>query len=117
MTTENVIPTLAENYVTTYIPEMTTDTCYCPCVLSANTTFDIPERLQELQKMLTVDKATLSSTIRARISADDPRPSAAYIGYTGVIIIIVAFSVVVLFDILNVYQIYTAKRANNALGV
>ncbi|XP_063410248.1 uncharacterized protein LOC134693384 isoform X2 [Mytilus trossulus] len=73
---------------TTLSPSGTTSNlCICACSLVANMTIDIEQRIEELKKILTVDKEVLSSTIRRLTCADDPRPSSAYIGYTGAIII------------------------------
>jgi hypothetical protein len=112
-TTTKLSTTTSTALSTTTIPiSSTTDDqlCYCECDHIFNITVDeIQKRIRELEKILTVNKEILSSTIRARTSADDPRPSSAYIGYTGVLIISVVFSVIFFIDFTNVYLFFKAK--------
>ena len=112
-TTTTITTTTTTALSTTTVPtSSTTDDqlCYCECDHVFNMTVeDIQNKIQELERILTVNKEILSSTIRARTSADDPRPSSAYIGYTGVLIICVVFSVIFFIDFTNVYLFFKAK--------
>ncbi|CAC5399786.1 unnamed protein product [Mytilus coruscus] len=81
----------------------TSGLCICACSLVANITIDIEQRIEELTKLLTVDKEVLSSTIRRLTCADDPRPSSAYIGYTGAIVVGAVFTFIIIIDIINIY--------------
>ncbi|XP_052102936.1 mucin-22-like [Mytilus californianus] len=86
--------------------------CICACSLFLNITIDIEQRIEELKKILAVNKDVLSSTIRRRTCADDPRPSSAYIGYTGALIIVAVFSLIIIIDIVNIYLFYKTFRMN-----
>lgn len=53
----------------------------------------------QLQKELSVNTSTLSSTIRKKTSADDKRPSAAAVGYTlGVALLVMSIGAILLAD-------------------
>lgn len=84
--------------------------CICACSLSLNITINIEQRIKELKKLLAVDKDVLSSTIRRLTCADDPRPSSAYIGYTGALIIVAVFSLIIIIDVVNIYVFFKTFR-------
>ncbi|XP_071146708.1 uncharacterized protein [Mytilus edulis] len=84
--------------------------CICACSLSLNITINIEQRIKELKKLLAVDKDVLSSTIRRLTCADDPRPSSAYIGYTGTLIIVAVFSLIIIIDVVNIYVFFKTFR-------
>ncbi|XP_062599980.1 uncharacterized protein LOC134261570 [Saccostrea cucullata] len=100
-TIPNQAPSVAmttEKVMTSTIAAMTTDTisttlqsCTCPVVQHTPTissTEELNAKIAEIRKDLEVEKSSLSSTIRRKTSADDPRPSAKTFGSIGVIIII-----------------------------
>ncbi|XP_076087390.1 uncharacterized protein LOC143057845 [Mytilus galloprovincialis] len=84
--------------------------CICACSLSLNITINIEQRIKELKKLLAVDKDVLSSTIRRLTCANDPRPSSAYIGYTGALIIVAVFSLIIIIDVVNIYVFFKTFR-------
>ncbi|VDI61669.1 Hypothetical predicted protein [Mytilus galloprovincialis] len=92
------------------ISGITNGLCICACSLSLNLTINIEQRIKELKKLLKVDKDILSSTIRRLTCADDPRPSSAYIGYTGALIIVAVFSLIIIIDIVNIYVFFKTLR-------
>ena len=54
----------------------------------------------QIQKNLTVNKSKLSATKRAKISADDTRPSAVVVGYTmGAALLTLSIGLIVVSDI------------------
>nr|XP_034338772.1 cell wall integrity and stress response component 2-like isoform X2 [Crassostrea gigas]XP_034338774.1 cell wall integrity and stress response component 2-like isoform X2 [Crassostrea gigas] len=80
--------------------------CACPtnCVpvsntVTINSTEELNAKIAELKKEIEVEKSTLSSNIRKKTSADDPRPSAKTFGFIGVIIISVVLGGIVALDI------------------
>ncbi|OWF44191.1 C3 and PZP-like alpha-2-macroglobulin domain-containing protein 8 [Mizuhopecten yessoensis] len=97
-TQEETTTTTEEITTTTTTPETTTTTtnamCSCICVL-VNTTSsgcapdDVTCIVKAVKKELTIDKQTLSSTIRKKTSANDDRPSAQAIGMVGVVFLVV----------------------------
>ena len=56
--------------------------------------------LFQIQRNLTVNKSELSATKRAKISADDTRPSAVVVGYTmGAALLTLSIGLIVVSDI------------------
>ncbi|XP_052719018.1 uncharacterized protein LOC128190845 [Crassostrea angulata] len=70
--------------------------CECICKESDET---LEEKLQRITSELALDKRSLSPAARKRVSASDPRPSARYVGYLGVAIILIFVGTIVCFDI------------------
>jgi hypothetical protein len=112
-TTESTLGTTESTTTTTTTTESTTITtpstssqgnCTCPagCVVKYNSTTYSQEELNaeitQMKKELEVEKSTLSSTIRKKTSADDPRPSAKTTGYFGIIIIVFVIGGIVALD-------------------
>ncbi|OWF36777.1 hypothetical protein KP79_PYT02880 [Mizuhopecten yessoensis] len=95
-TQEETTTTTEEITTTTTTPETTTTNvmCSCICVL-VNTTSsgcapdDVTCIVKAVKKELTIDKQTLSSTIRKKTSANDDRLSAQTIGMVGVVFSVV----------------------------
>ncbi|XP_078331175.1 uncharacterized protein LOC144624997 [Crassostrea virginica] len=85
----------------------------CDPVPIPNTTPTVEQldkMLTDIRKNLTVAKANLSSNIRKRKSASDPRTSSRIIGMTlGVIIICLSASVVIIPDMLAVLNFLVSK--------
>ena len=54
---------------------------------------------QRLRSELIIEKKTMSSYIRAKNCAHDERPNSKSIGYVGIVILCMAGSIIVLFDI------------------
>lgn len=96
------------NFQTTATPVTSTEKCKCP-VLSSQDVPDLEERLKNLKKELAIDKKSLSSHKRSRVSAMDNRPSAQYIGYTGGIVLSLCCGFIILSDILSLAQFLSAK--------
>ena len=71
--------------------------CVCDCYDNQNVTLE--EKLQEIRTALYVNKKTLSSTKRKLISAGDERPSAASIGYFGMVLLCLVGLVLIVPDI------------------
>lgn len=76
--------------------------CTCPCRPKVTTvhSIDLESKIQELRK-LSVNKSTLSSTIRKRISAYDGRSSARGIGIIGVALLCGVVVFIVVLDMPN----------------
>lgn len=79
---------------------------YCPCACDVFNITDeyIANYIKKLQKELKVDSETLSSTIRSKTCAEDPRQSAKNIGMLGVAVLAFGFTLVLFMDILSVFQ-------------
>jgi hypothetical protein len=75
----------------------------CPCVCLTNsfsiTDAELAQRLMDIKKKLTVNKTTLSSTVRRKTSATDERISSASMGAAGICVIIVIIMSVMAGDI------------------
>ncbi|OWF34652.1 hypothetical protein KP79_PYT11421 [Mizuhopecten yessoensis] len=54
-------------------------------------TKELQARLDNLKEETKVDEEMLSSTIRKRTSASDPRPSSTYVGFVGVVLLSAIF--------------------------
>ena len=74
---------------------------YCPCSCHATNMSVIMDTIAKLQEELKVHTETLSSTIRSKTCAEDPRPSAKNIGIMGVVVLSVIFSLVILMDFIS----------------
>lgn len=76
-------------------------TTVCPCEQVCYIVYDPDDleiRVQSIKQNLTVDIATLSTTLRKLTCATDPRPSSAYMGYTGAAIMTLLLLVIVIID-------------------
>uniref|UniRef100_A0A8W8M3M3 Uncharacterized protein n=1 Tax=Magallana gigas TaxID=29159 RepID=A0A8W8M3M3_MAGGI len=70
--------------------------CKCPCAIMKNRVIikneaELLTKIDNMKKELTVNKSLLSSSIRKRTSAVDPRPSASIVGGTISVVIIATF--------------------------
>jgi hypothetical protein len=74
---------------------------YCPCSCHPTNMSIIMDTIAKLQEELKVHTETLSSTIRSKTCAEDPRPSAKNIGIMGVVVLSVIFSLVFLMDLIS----------------
>lgn len=79
----------------------TTEPCQCVCKDMTLTTDQRAEIARNISKNLSVDKDMLSSTIRSKTSAEDLRPSAARIGYIGVLVLVIVFGGLFLIDVFS----------------
>lgn len=79
--------------------------CLCTCTDDGvNLTMAILQsRIETRKKLLTVNKSSLSSTIRKKESANDSRPSAKGIGAVGVLFIVFVFGGIVFMDLHSLY--------------
>ncbi|XP_033746528.1 macrophage mannose receptor 1-like [Pecten maximus] len=81
--------------------------CQCHCNDSytiviypvTNITDELQTKLDSLKQETMVNEEALSSTIRKRTSASDPRPSSAYVGYLGVALLSLIFGGILLLDL------------------
>ena len=88
----------------TFAPGVTTQNgCACDCSVYFNSTILTPEeletKLQEIKSILTLEKNSLSSSIRRKISASDDRPSARSIGAVGVAVLVSVLLAIIAMDI------------------
>lgn len=58
----------------------------------------LKEKIEEIAKTLTVNKSTLSTTVRRKTCAEDPRPSSTYIGVVAIVFLGVYFGLLLLVD-------------------
>ncbi|KAL5013206.1 hypothetical protein ScPMuIL_007476 [Solemya velum] len=74
------------------VERLDTHLCSCPCgemlVYEPVDVKNITQRVMELKKELALPKGKLSSTVRAKTSAGDQRPSAAGAGALAIVIIV-----------------------------
>lgn len=79
--------------------------CMCPCTRMKNLVIieneaELLTKIDNIKKELAVKKSLLSSSIRKRTSAVDPRPSASIVGGTiSVVIIATVVGLIVLSDL------------------
>ncbi|XP_069142082.1 uncharacterized protein [Argopecten irradians] len=81
--------------------------CKCQCTNNytiiinpiTNITKELQAKLDNLKQETMVDQEGLSSTLRKRTSASDPRPSSAYVGYLGVTLLSLIFGGILLLDL------------------
>lgn len=74
-----------------------TSLCSCVCPTNSNdiTEAELEQKLMEIKKTLTVNKTSLSSTVRKKTSAPDGRISSASMGALGICVILaISISVV-----------------------
>ncbi|XP_062610308.1 uncharacterized protein LOC134272085 isoform X1 [Saccostrea cucullata] len=83
-TAPGTIPTATALASSTEAAAFTGTPCNCTCAQTPtkNLTDEVLEEIQKMKKELEVDKTILSSTIRSKTSAEDPRPSATFVGGT-----------------------------------
>ncbi|XP_021343895.1 mucin-5AC-like [Mizuhopecten yessoensis] len=104
-TTTNVLTTTAPFQNTTSNGAM----CSCRCTIIGN--MSLEEKIEALQRELTVDKTKTSSYIRKYISAPDERVSAKGVGIVlGAGVLISVFAVIVFGDLVNLFRHITNKR-------
>lgn len=63
----------------------------------------IEEAMENITKALYVDKKQISSYVRSKTCADDKRPSAATVGYFGIVFIAVPFGLIFLLDLRSIF--------------
>ncbi|XP_041370806.1 uncharacterized protein LOC121384467 [Gigantopelta aegis] len=80
------------------------DDCICGC--SSSNSSGIEAEIAAIYKKLYLDATTTSQYRRKRTSAEDPRPSAQGIGYSGIICLVVAFLFFFVSDVLNVAMLF-----------
>nr|XP_022323547.1 ectin-like [Crassostrea virginica] len=72
------------------------------CVLFQDFSPDtLKEKIEEITKTLTVNKSTLSTTVRRKTCAEDPRPSSTYIGVVAIVFLGVYFGLLLLWTVLH----------------
>lgn len=84
------------NVVTYNNSKATSNVCLCSCSIYENETF--AEFYERIIEPLKVNKKSLSLTIRKLTCANDNRPSAARVGYVGVITLLSVILTLVALD-------------------
>jgi hypothetical protein len=98
-----------------YVILSTGYTCSCPPTYTpSNVTLE--EKVDELVKVLTIDKTTLSSYKNARISAPDSRPSARGIGSVAAVLLSTLVVVLLISDLPLVILHLKLMKANLSGG-
>ncbi|XP_069124483.1 uncharacterized protein [Argopecten irradians] len=100
-TTSALVSTIAAMASTTAM-----QCCACTPVKPTISVQQAEEKAEQMAKELTVDKSTLSSTIRKKTSAKDERPSATMVGSIGAILLSLTFGLVVVLDADYMYKVY-----------
>ena len=96
---ENTEETANTSFSHATSPTTTLNSCLCDCskmqnyVTQANA---LPVDVNDLK----IDKTSLSSTIRRKTSASDPRDSSLYIGCVGILVIISVALFILILDML-----------------
>lgn len=75
--------------------------CVCVCV-EKNITLE--EKIDKMVSELKVDTSVLSSTIREKACAEDPRPSARNVGILGVLIFTALVGFMISLDFIRFFQ-------------
>ena len=100
-TSSNSIPTTVSIY-TDQNATISTELCHCNCNFSEIITTTAPEVLNEIDlefiNELKVKKEELSSEIRKKVSASDPRSSSKVIGYFAIMILTLMLSFILALD-------------------
>lgn len=68
----------------------------CHCDGNEKSTINVTA--EDLVRALSVNKSSLSSVRRSKTSADDPRPSARYLGSVGIAMLSVVFGLLIVLD-------------------
>ncbi|XP_050413001.1 uncharacterized protein LOC126827560 isoform X2 [Patella vulgata] len=89
--------------------------CACGCKTKTLTGAKLSENMKKVAKELTVEKKTLSASIRKITSAVDNRPSAVSMGYTGVILLTMALVIMIVPDLTNVLYFLKNKTRHHEL--
>ncbi|KAK3107114.1 hypothetical protein FSP39_007504, partial [Pinctada imbricata] len=93
--------------VTETFTESVTETVTPPPVsvsVHQKTKQELEEEIRQIKKQLQVDRRTLSSHLRKRMSAYDPRPSAAVFGGLGIIVISLLCGTIFILDLEHLYK-------------
>ncbi|CAG2200541.1 HMCN [Mytilus edulis] len=65
------------------------------------------EELDELKRNLTINFKNISATIRKRICARDDRPSAASVGYVGIVLLLIPIVIIISVDAPKLFAVVT----------
>lgn len=99
---------------TTESPPGNSCPCHCSKIyhpnLNTNLTAEEKEKIKEMKKNLTVEKSTLSSTVRKLICAEDDRSSSQTIGVLGACFLAVTFGLVIIADFTRVINFLSCTR-------
>ncbi|XP_062601632.1 uncharacterized protein LOC134263313 [Saccostrea cucullata] len=111
-TTEGVITTEISTALSTYH----NSECICSCPVTydlnpkVNLTAEQEAEILEIKQNLTVEKSTLSSSVRRRTSAPDDRKSSQAMGFLGVCFLTFTFGLVVLADCSRIINLMNCER-------
>ncbi|KAK7098134.1 uncharacterized protein [Littorina saxatilis] len=87
--------------------------CVCRCqvrdALEAASEGDVQQRVSELRSALTVETAGLSSKVRSKTSAPDPRVSSRLTATVAILCVVIAFAVPVIMDLSDVIAFIVAS--------
>ncbi|CAC5400308.1 unnamed protein product [Mytilus coruscus] len=102
----------SDNNSEMYSLSPSSENCLCPCdFVSKNITAEmLQSRIEELKRILTVDKTSLSSFIRKYNSAKDERPSSKAIGSMGILLLTLTICFIVLIDLSTFCQYIQCKH-------
>ncbi|XP_062619734.1 uncharacterized protein LOC134281276, partial [Saccostrea cucullata] len=99
---------------TTTVSSTIVSPCPCTCIKKHNTTLTESEllaRLAVIVQNLTISKKTTSIYRRSKISAQDNRPQALYVGSVGIAILFIVVNLIVLPDLLKLFHyLYVTHR-------
>ncbi|XP_021369216.1 cell wall protein DAN4-like [Mizuhopecten yessoensis] len=106
------LPSKCLSSVLSSIPSVISSSCRrrqkCPCrrmkatKTTANLTVAaVAKAMEKTKEKLTVDKSTLSSSVRKKTSAIDSRPSATTVGYIGIFILVLLALIVIIMDVVS----------------
>jgi hypothetical protein len=73
----------------------------------------LQEKMKEISRMLKVNKINLSSEVRKKTCAEDPRPSSKYMGVMAGVVIGLYFGLVLLIDCSNLFKRACTKNKIN----
>nr|XP_034310460.1 flocculation protein FLO11-like [Crassostrea gigas] len=101
-TTEHVTTKpVSELSTSKQIPVSNVSSCGCTCVKKNIT---INEKIEDMVSDLKVDISVLSATVRKKVCAEDPRPSARNVGILGIVLVTVMVGLIIAMDVMRFFQ-------------
>jgi hypothetical protein len=79
-------------------PEQPAPKCVCPCNSRKWKVSDKDEIIRHFKDILHVDKRKTSNFLRRKITAPDDRVSAMSVGFVGIVLLVLPFALIVIFD-------------------
>ncbi|KAK3102466.1 hypothetical protein FSP39_011575 [Pinctada imbricata] len=115
--TEDVTEPITSDVSTTTTTHNHATSSSCDCnsycnnhfvIQPVNMTDELIEKLNELSRLLSIEKKSLSLAVRRKISASDDRASAAGVGAIGIAVLVVIFGGIALFDLIPAFKVLFA---------